>query len=231
MTAEIKKEINENESLLKEINESMARVNAEILELRFKFISEEIYSWINKDGCLQCNGTGIARPWGKRSPAEDSIICPACDGKTPRHALSFCNVSDPLLPSFPDADYYALDCARALGLQIAQPSFWTRQRLDEKASLEKKLLGLSTQKRETEDKIYNLKHAASKVIAQPVEISLGPSDLPPLHGVSERQVNYGVACRRAAIESGKTSPDEIASIKGAVHWIECYKHLAGPRRR
>ena len=208
------------------IDNELLSVGSEAIELVFRFISEDIHVWINNGGCLHCNGTGIYRPWGNKAHSHDSILCPHCDGRSTRYSLSFVASSQPTSSYFPEVDYALLDAVRSLGLDASYPTFWTESRLIAKGKLDSKATKLKKTKQdilyEKQDAIYRQSIAVAEVA---VAAPLSNGEMPDLHGVSLKQINYGVVCRRAAIEGGKVTQEEAAKITSAVHWIENYKGL------
>ena len=211
------------------LDEELLSLGSEAIELVFRFISEDIHAWISNGGCLDCNGTGICKPWGNKAHFHDSIVCPHCDARSAPYSLSFVTNSAPINAYFPEVDYALLDAARSLGMDGKYPIFWTDARLSVKSKLDNKIAKLRKSRQDVlykkQDAIYKQSIAAEeKAAAASAPASTG--ELPDLHGVSLKQINYGVVCRRAAIEGGKVTQEEAAKITSAVHWIENYKGLA-----
>jgi hypothetical protein len=208
------------------IDNELLSLGSEAIELVFRFISEDIHAWIENGGCLHCNGTGICRPWGNKAHSQDSILCPHCDGRSVRYSLAFAASSQPTSSYFPEVDYALLDAVRGLGLDASYPMFWTETRITAKAKIDNKTAKL---KKTRQDILYEKQDALYKqsIAVAEAAVAVPPSngEMPDLHGVSLKQINYGVVCRRAAIEGGKVTQEDAAKITSAVHWIENYKGL------
>lgn len=213
-------------------DDEIAAVSAEITstqkdltELVFTYISEDIFNWIKTGGCLECNGSGVVWPWGNRLTYQDTIKCPSCDGSGPKYSLSFANKTNPSHSYFPEMDYVLMDAARYVGLDSSCPIFWNPARTERRASLSAKLAKLKKKKQDLVNNKATLAAALAAKSATEKSAPVAAGSLPDLHGVSLRQINYGVVCRRAALENGKVTQEEASEITSAVHWIENYKNL------
>jgi hypothetical protein len=212
------------------VDTEILALKAEVFELTFKYISEDVHAWISAGGCLDCNGTGVLKPWGEDTSPHDSIKCVHCDGRGPTYSLSFAYRAKPTSGGayFPEPNYNAIDSARYAGIDVAYPPFWTDTRSAKKIEIENKIARLKASRN---DLVRQKSAAAVAVVTAPAlpvaskAVVIGADGLPDLTGVSLRQINYGVVCRRAALESGKVTQEEAASITSAVHWIENYKSL------
>jgi hypothetical protein len=130
------KTIEELESDLAVVNAKLGEAIKKEIEMRFRMISEDIYAWLQKGGCLECNGTGVAFPWKE---SLDAIDCPACDGTSPPYSLCFVDMSKPVdSPYFPEAHYSLVDAAaihhRQTNKKWKPVPFWTNSRSQEKAT-------------------------------------------------------------------------------------------------
>jgi len=214
---------------IEELQSDLAAVNARLeeavkkeIELRFRMISEDIYAWLQKGGCLECNGTGVAFPWKE---SLDTIDCPACDGTSPTYSLCFADMSKPVdSPYFPEAHYSLMDAAtthhRQTNKKWKPVPFWTNSRSQEKATAADATHILKIEKGKLEDSIRAAKLALNSN-------TTSQSTLPNLHGVSIRQVSFGKACRKAAIAGSHVTEADAAKYIESRYWIDNFKHLLG----
>jgi hypothetical protein len=213
------------EELQSELAVIVAKIDEAVkneIELRFRFISEDIYKWLQEGGCLECNGTGVAFPW---KDCLDTIDCPACDGTSPAYSLS-CVSSNSNVDShyFPEPHYSLMDAAsnhhRQTNKKWKVVPFWTASREREKAALANATHSLRLEKAAMEDSIRALKLNANSATSV-------PTGLPNLSGVSPRQVGFGKACRTAAIVGKHITETEAAKFHDSRYWIDNFKHLLG----
>jgi len=204
--------------IVTKINEA---VKSEI-ELRFRFISEDIYKWLQEGGCLECYGTGVAFPW---KDCQDAIDCPACDGTSPAYSLSCVSTNSNVdSPYFPEPNYSITEAVanhyRQTNKKWKMVNFWTSAREREKIAAANATHNLRLEKAAIEDSIRALKLA-------PKSSPPTPAGLPNLSGVSSRQVGFGKACRSAAIVGGHITETEAAKFHDSRYWIDNFKHLLG----
>jgi hypothetical protein len=213
------------EELQSDLAATAAKIDEAIkneIELRFRFISEDIYKWLQEGGCLECNGTGAAFPW---KDCLDTIDCPACDGTSPPYSLSCAspngNVSSHY---FPETHYNLHDSVlthhRQKNRSWKIPPFWTSARDREKIAAANAVQSMRLEKASIEDSIRTAKLTANNVA--PV-----PAGLPNLSGVSSRQVGFGKACRSAAIAGGYITEADAAKFHDSSYWIDNFKNLLG----
>lgn len=214
---------------IEELQSDLAMIAAKIdeavkseIELRFRFISEDIYKWLQEGGCLECNGTGVAFPW---KDCMDTIDCPACDGTSPAYSLSCVSANSNVdSPYFPEPHYSLMDAAsvhhRQTNKKWKMVPFWTHAREREKIAAASATHNLRLEKAAIEDSIRALKLATKS--GTPASVGL-----PNLSGVSPRQVGFGKACRTAAIVGNHITETEAAKFHDSRYWIDNFKHLLG----
>ena len=214
---------------IEELQSDLAAIDAKTdeamrneIELRFRFISEDIYKWLQEGGCLECNGTGVAFPW-KDCP--DTIDCPACDGTSPPYSLC-CASSNGNVNShyFPETHYSLHESVlvhhRQKNRPWKVPPFWTSARDREKIAAANVVQSMRLEKASIEERIRTAKLTANNVAPVPV-------GLPNLIGVSSRQVGFGKACRSAAIAGGNITETDASKFHDSSYWIDNFKHLLG----
>lgn len=221
-------EVSTNEESIHSLQKQLDEAVKDTELLVYNFISDDIREWIEAGGCIKCNGAGHIYYWKDH---QDTIVCPECDGKSPDYSLSYMFAScTPSSYYFPEIDQNLVSkrypAEPYYGAKLSQKIvFWSSARLKKKDDLNKKVHFLRGELAKAKSAL--LEESRAKKSKETSAADVSKVELPSLYGVSKKQIGFGVACRKAAVDAKLATKDALSNNAESSYWIENYKHLLG----